>query len=81
MSELELFFLMLVFTRKFNIVDLVIFLGKKSQTSHLDRSGHVKGDIMQNHEQKKKWKKWNTKILWAQQTSFLAPCPSALGQL
>jgi hypothetical protein len=26
-------------------------------------------------------KKKKTKILWAKQTSFLAPCPSALGQL
>jgi hypothetical protein len=25
---------------------------KKSKTSHLDRSGHIEGDIMQNHEQK-----------------------------
>ena len=30
---------------------------KNSKTSHLDRSGHIEGDIMQNHEQKKKWKK------------------------
>jgi hypothetical protein len=30
---------------------------KKSKTSHLDRSGHIEGDIMQNHEQKKKVKK------------------------
>jgi hypothetical protein len=30
---------------------------------------------------KKKWKKrWKTKILWANETSFLAPYPSALGQ-
>ena len=30
---------------------------KKSKTSHLDRSGHIEGDIMQNHEQKEKVKK------------------------
>jgi hypothetical protein len=30
---------------------------------------------------KKSEKKWKTKILWAKITSFLAPCPSALGQL
>jgi hypothetical protein len=30
---------------------------KKSKSSHLDRSGHIEGDIMQNHEQKKNWKK------------------------
>jgi hypothetical protein len=29
---------------------------------------------------KKNEKKWKTKILWAKQTSFLPPCPSALGQ-
>jgi hypothetical protein len=34
---------------------------------------------MHNHEQKKSEKKWKTKILWAKQTSFLAPYPSALG--
>jgi hypothetical protein len=30
---------------------------KKSKTSHLDSSGHIEGDSMQNHEQKKKVKK------------------------
>jgi hypothetical protein len=39
---------------------------------------------MQNHEKKnlkkfKNLKKLKSKILWAKQTSFLAPCPSALG--
>jgi hypothetical protein len=28
-----------------------------SKTSHLDCSGHIEGDIMQNHEQKKEVKK------------------------
>jgi peroxiredoxin len=43
----------------------------------------MKDDIMENHEQKKKKKKkkWKTKILWAKQTSFLTPCPSALQPL
>jgi hypothetical protein len=36
---------------------------------------------MQNHEQKKNEKKWKTKILWAKQTSFLAPCPSTVQPL
>jgi hypothetical protein len=54
---------------------------KKSKTSNLDCSGQIKGDIMQNHEQKKKVKKSEkSKILWTKETSFLAPCPSALGQ-
>jgi hypothetical protein len=30
---------------------------KKSKTSHSDRSGDIEGNVMQNHEQKKKWKK------------------------
>jgi hypothetical protein len=64
---------------------------KKSKTSHSYCSSHSEGNIMQNHEQKKKsekkWKKvkksenkWKTKILWAKQTIFWEPCPSALGQ-
>jgi hypothetical protein len=56
MSELELFLLMRVLTQNFNIVDLVKFLEKNSKTSHLDRNSHIEGDIMQNHEQKKKVK-------------------------
>jgi hypothetical protein len=36
---------------------------------------------MQNHQHKKKVKKSKkTKILWAKQTIFSEPCPSALGQ-
>jgi hypothetical protein len=38
-----------VLTQNFNCVDLVKFLEKKSKTSHLDRSGHIEGDIMKNH--------------------------------
>jgi hypothetical protein len=57
MSELELFLLTRVLTPNFNSVDLVKFLGKKSKTSHLDRIGHIEGDFMQNHEQKKIVKK------------------------
>jgi hypothetical protein len=38
-------------------MDIVKNLEKKSKTSHSDRSGHIEGDIMQNHEQKKKVKK------------------------
>jgi hypothetical protein len=53
MSELELFLLTGVLTPNFNTVDLVKFFEKKSKTSHLDCRGHIEGDIMQNHEQKK----------------------------
>jgi hypothetical protein len=54
MSELELFLLMGVLTPNFNTMDLVKILGKKSKTSPSDRSGHIEGDVMQNHEQKRK---------------------------
>ena len=35
-------------------MDLVKFLEKKSKTLYLDHSSHTKGDIMHNHEEKKK---------------------------
>jgi hypothetical protein len=38
-------------------MDLVKILEKKSKTSHSDRNGHIEGDDMQNHEQKKSEKK------------------------
>jgi hypothetical protein len=57
MSELELFLLMGVLTPNFNTMDLIKILEKKSKTSHSDRSGHIEGDVMQNHEQKNKVKK------------------------
>jgi hypothetical protein len=57
MSELELFLLTGVLTPNFNIMDLVNILEKKSKTSHLDRSGHIEVDIMQNYDQKNKMKK------------------------
>jgi hypothetical protein len=55
MSEIEFFLLTRVLTQNFNIVDLMKFLGK-SKTLHLDLNGHLKGDIMQDHEKKKKVK-------------------------
>jgi hypothetical protein len=57
MSELELFLLTRVLTPNFNIVDLIKILEKKSKTSRSDRSGHIKGDVKQNHEKKKSEKK------------------------
>jgi hypothetical protein len=44
-------------TQNFNTEYHVKFLEKKSKTSHLDCNGHIEGDIMQNHEQKKNVKK------------------------
>jgi hypothetical protein len=65
MSELELFLLTGVLTPNFNIVDLVKILEKNKKTSHSNHSGNIEGDVMQNHEGKKKVKKVKTKILWA----------------
>jgi hypothetical protein len=57
MRELKFFLLTGVLTPDFNIVDLVKFLEKKSKTSHLDCSGHLEGDVMQNPQPKKKSEK------------------------
>jgi hypothetical protein len=54
MSELKFFLLTAVLTQNFNTMDLVKFLEKKSKTSHLNHSGQIEGDIIQNHEQKRK---------------------------
>jgi hypothetical protein len=54
MSELELILLTGVLTPNFNTMDLIKFLLKNQKTSHLDHSGHIEGEVMQNHEQKKK---------------------------
>jgi hypothetical protein len=39
---------------------------KKSKTSRLDHSGHIEGDIMQNHEQKQKVKRSKTPRFYGQ---------------
>jgi hypothetical protein len=66
MSELKFFLLTWVLTQNFNTMDLVKFLEKKSKTSHLDRSGHIEGDIMQNQDQQKKMKKSEKPRLYGQ---------------
>jgi hypothetical protein len=63
LSELIFFLLTGVLTQNFNTMDLIKFLEKKSKTSHLDHSGHIESDIIQNHKQKKNEKKRKTKIL------------------
>jgi hypothetical protein len=82
MSELELFLLIGVLIPNFNTMDLVKIL-EKNKKLHIQIVAvtlKVK-KTMQNHERKKKSKKkWKTKILWAKQTIFWKPCPSALGQ-
>jgi hypothetical protein len=69
-SELEFFLLTGVLTPNFNTVDLVKFLEKTSKTSHLDRSGHIEGDVMQNHKQKKKVKKSEKPRFYGQNKLF-----------
>jgi hypothetical protein len=61
-------------------MDLVKFLEKKSKTSHLDRSGHIEGDIMQNQEQKKKVEKSEKPRFYGQnKLFFLDPSLQPLG--
>jgi hypothetical protein len=54
---------------------------KKSTTLYLDRSGHIEDDIMRKHEPEKKVKKVKNQDFMGKTNFFLAPCPSALGQL
>ena len=78
MSELKFFVLTRVLTQNFNTMDLIKKFEKKSKTLHSNCNNHIEGDIMQNHQYKKK--RLKTKILWVIETFFLAPCPSALRQ-
>jgi hypothetical protein len=48
---------------------------KKSKTSHSDRSGHIEGNVMQNHEQKEKWKKVKNQDLMGKTNYFLRTLP------
>jgi hypothetical protein len=57
MNELKLFLLKRILTPNFNTMDLIKILENKSKTSHSDCSGHIEGDVMWNHEQKKSGKK------------------------
>jgi hypothetical protein len=65
-----------VLTQNFNIVDIVKFLRKISKTSHLDCSGRIEGDIMQNHEKNnKKWKKVENQDSIGKTNFFLSTLP------
>jgi hypothetical protein len=70
MSELELFLLTGVLTPNFNTVDVVKILEKNQKTSHSNSSSNIEGDIMQNHEQKKKWKKSEKPRFYGQNKIF-----------
>jgi hypothetical protein len=43
---------------------------KKSKTSNSDCSGHIEGDVMQNHEQKKKVKRSEKPRFYGQNKLF-----------
>jgi hypothetical protein len=43
---------------------------KKSKTSHLDRSDHIEGNVMQNHEPKKEVKKGEKARFYGQNKLF-----------
>jgi hypothetical protein len=45
---------------------------KKSKTSHSNHSGHIGGDIVQNQEQKKKWKKVKNQDFMGKTNFFLS---------
>jgi hypothetical protein len=77
MSELESFLLTGILTPNFNTMDLVNILEKKSKTSHSDHSGHIEGDIMQNHEKEKKVKKGEKPRFYGQNRLFFEN-PAAL---
>jgi hypothetical protein len=79
MSELELVLLTGVLTPNFNTMDLVKILEKKSKTSHSDRSGHIEGDIMQNHEQKKSEKSEKPRFYKQNKLFFENPTLQSLG--
>jgi hypothetical protein len=75
MSELEIFLLTGVLTPNFNTMDLVKILEKKSKTSHLVRSSHIEGDVMQNYEQKEKVKKVENQDFMGKTNYFLRTLP------
>jgi hypothetical protein len=65
-----------VLTQNFNIVDLVKFLEKNQKLQIQIITVTLKVTSCRTMRKKK----WKTKILWAKQKKFLAPCPSTLGQ-
>jgi hypothetical protein len=81
MSELELFLLMGGLNSKLQYYRPYKNSSKKKKTSYSYHSGHIEGDVMQNHEQKKKVKKSEKPRFYGQNKLFFwEPCPLALGQ-
>jgi hypothetical protein len=77
MSVLEFFSFTKVLTQNFNSADLVRFL-ERNKKLHLQIVAIT--SKMTSCRTMNKKKKQRNKILWIKQTSFLAPCPLALGQ-
>jgi hypothetical protein len=75
MNELKLILLIGVLIQNFNTTDLIKFLEKNKKTSHLDRSSHIEGDIMQNQEQKKRVKKSEKPRFYGQNKLFFSTLP------
>jgi hypothetical protein len=81
MSEINFFLLTRDLTQNFNVVDLIKFLEKNKKLHIWIVAVTLKVISCRTMSKKKKsGKKWKTKILWAKQTYFLAPCPLALGE-
>jgi hypothetical protein len=59
----------------FVIMSELEFLEKNSKTTHLDRNNHIEVNIMQNHEQKKKWKKVKNQDFMGKKNFFLSTLP------
>jgi hypothetical protein len=56
-------------------MDLIKILEKNKKTLHSDRSGHIEGDVMQNHEQKKRVKKVKKQDYMGKTNYFLRTLP------
>jgi hypothetical protein len=80
MSELKLFLLTGVLTPNFNTIGLVKILEKNQKLQIQIVSVTLMVTSSRTMSKKKSEKRWKTKILWAKQTIFWEPCPSALGQ-
>jgi hypothetical protein len=67
-------------TKIFNIMKLIIFFEKIKIFNIHVQAATLKVALYRTMSKNKKWKKWKTKILWTNQTSFLTPYPLALGK-
>jgi hypothetical protein len=56
-------------------MDLIKFLEKNKKTLHSNHSGHIEGDVMQNHEQRKQVKKRKNQDFMDKTNYFLRTLP------